>query len=58
MRCIMEYPVLRQLFQNAYARCDLLGIEWLTSLRIIVEFGTVKALDQYLVSELWWVTDV
>ena len=27
-------------------------------LRIIVEFGIVKASDQYLVSELQWVTDL
>ena len=53
----MEYPVLRQLCQNAYARHDYLSVEWLTSLRIIMEFRTVKALDQYLISELWWVTD-
>ena len=54
----MEYLVLRQMCQNAYARCDLLNIEWLTSLGIIVEFGTVKVSDQYLMSELQWVMDV
>ena len=30
----------------------------LRQLRIVVGFGIVKASDQYLVSELWWVTDV
>ena len=30
----------------------------LRQLRTIVEFGIVKASDQYLVSELQWVTDV
>ena len=30
----------------------------LRQLRIIVEFGIVKALDQYLVSELWWVMEL
>ena len=30
----------------------------LRQLKIIVEFGTVKASDQYLVSELRWVTDL
>ena len=58
MHCIMEYLVLRQLCQNAYAQHDLLSIEWLTSFGIIVEFRTVKALDQYLVLELQSVTDV
>ena len=30
----------------------------LRQLGIVVEFGIIKALDQYLVLELWWVMDV
>ena len=54
----MEYPVLRKLCQNTYARCDFLGVEWLTGIRIIMEFKTVKSLDQYPISELQWAMDV
>ena len=54
----MEYPVLRKLCQNTYARCDFLGVEHLIGIGIIMEFGIVKSSDQYLFSELQWVTDV